>query len=98
MTRRLPLFALAAALLAPAAAVHAAERSVTLDVENMTCPSCPLIVRQALARVTGVQRVEVSYRTRTATVTFDDALTNIAALITATAQAGYPSRLCAGGS
>ena len=98
MTRRLPLFALTVALLAPVGAVHAAERTVTLDVENMYCAACPHIVRQTLARLIGVQQVEVSYRTRTATVTFDDARTSITALTTATNDAGYPSRPRASGS
>lgn len=92
-----PLVALAA-LLAPAAGASAAERTVTLGVENMYCAACPHIVRQTLASVPGVRRVEVSYRTRTATVIFDDARTDVAALTTATAAAGYPASLRAGGS
>lgn len=89
---------LAAALLLPVTGSFAAERTVTLDVENMYCAACPHIVRQTLMRVPGVQRAEVSYRARTATVTFDDATTGVAALTGATAEAGYPARLRAGGS
>jgi mercuric ion binding protein len=98
MTRPVRLLALAALLLAPAAGASAAERTVTLGVENMYCAACPHIVRQTLTRVPGVQRVEVSYQSRTATVTFDDARTGVAALTAATAQAGYPASLRAGGS
>jgi mercuric ion binding protein len=85
-------------LLAPAAGASAGERTVTLGVENMYCAACPHIVRQTLTRVPGVQRVEVSYRARTATVTFDDARTSVAALTAATAEAGYPASLRADGS
>lgn len=98
MIRHVRLLTLAATLLAPAAGAFAAERTVTLGVENMYCAACPHIVRQTLTRVPGVQRVEVSYRARTATVTFDDARTDVAALTAATAGAGYPASLREGGS
>ena len=39
-----------------ASGVAAAERTVTLTVENMTCASCPLIVRKSLERIAGVSR------------------------------------------
>ncbi|MBA1148866.1 mercury resistance system periplasmic binding protein MerP [Ectothiorhodospiraceae bacterium WFHF3C12] len=79
---------MALALLAPA---FAAERTVTLDVENMTCASCPYIVEKSLTRVSGVTATAVSFDEKTATVTFDDAVTSIDALTRATAAAGYPS-------
>ncbi len=92
--------ALASILLAPAGAAFAGERTVTLDVDNMTCASCPVVVRQALTAVPGVNRADVSYRTRTATVAFDDAKTTVEALTQATTQAGYPAKvkLAASGS
>lgn len=85
--------ALAAILLAPAGSALAGERTVTLEVDNMTCASCPFVVRQALRAVPGVERAEVSYRTRTATVTFDDTRTTVEALTRATTEAGYPARV-----
>ncbi len=93
MKNLLKTAALASILLAPAGVAFAGERTVTLDVDNMTCASCPLMVRQALAAVPGVNKAEVSYRTRTATVTFDDARTTAEALTGATTQAGYPARV-----
>lgn len=87
--------ALFAAMVLAAGSVSAAEPTVTLAVENMTCASCPYIVKQTLARVPGVTEVNVSFENRTATVTFDDAQTNIVALTDATAGNGYPSRLVA---
>ena len=75
-----------------AAPVFAAERTVTLAVDNLWCATCPYIVKQALSRVSGVTDVEVSYQEKTAVVTFDDAKTNVAALTETTAQFGFPSR------
>ena len=71
----------------------AAERTVRLAVENMDCAACPLIVKQSLARVPGVTKVEVYYARKSASVTFDDAKATVAALIEATTTSGYPSRV-----
>jgi mercuric ion binding protein len=71
----------------------AGERSVRLAVDNMDCVACPLIVKQSLAQVPGVTKVEVSYARKTASVTFDDAKATVAALIEATTKSGYPSRV-----
>lgn len=70
----------------------AAQQTVTLAVDNMTCASCPYIVKKALRRLDGVERATVSYQDKTATVTFDDAKTGVKQLTTATTNAGYPSR------
>jgi len=69
----------------------AAERTVTLAVPGMTCTACPITVKKALVKVDGVQRVDTSYETREATVTFDDSKTTVSALTHATANAGYPA-------
>jgi mercuric ion binding protein len=83
------LIAIGVASVAPALA---AERTVTLAVDNMTCELCPPIVKKSLARVPGVAKAEVSSATHRAVVTFDDDKTTIAALVSATTNAGYPSR------
>ena len=87
---KIPAAALALAVLVSTAAA-AAERTVTLMIENMTCASCPYIVKRALAAVPGVRDVEVSFETKTAVVTFDDEKTTPNALIDATSGVGYPS-------
>ena len=74
-------------------AAFAAERTVTLAVQNMYCSACPLTVKSSLQAVPGVAQVVVSYADKTAVVTFDDARTAVPALITATTNAGYPSAL-----
>lgn len=86
----------AATLLAGGAAL-AAERTVTLAVDNMTCPSCPYIVKESLKSVPGVADVEVSFEAKTVTVTFDDAKTDVSALTEATREAGYPSQFAGQG-
>lgn len=74
--------------------VQAAEvKTVTLDVQNMTCKFCPITIRKALKKVPGVIKASASLETKTATVTFDPAKTNVKALIKATTDAGYPSTL-----
>lgn len=69
----------------------AAERTVTLAVDNMTCELCPAIVKKSLAKIEGVSQVAVSIEKKTATVTYDDQKTTPAALTAATTNAGYPS-------
>jgi len=73
--------------------VSAAEKTVTLRVNNMSCATCPPVVKKSLGGIDGVSRVEVSIEAKTAIVTYDDAKTDVAALIDATTNAGYPSRL-----
>lgn len=88
--KALPLTVLAVTLLSVNAG-FAVEQTVTLAVENMSCESCPYIVKQSLLKVSGVTSVVVSFENKTATVTYDDVTTGIQALITATSNAGYPS-------
>ena len=83
---------LAALFLSIAPAV-AGEQTITLAVENMTCASCPYIVRKALESVPGVTHVEVRFRQGTAIVTFDDAKADVARMTAATAGLGYPSHM-----
>lgn len=80
-----------AVFLLGAGAAAAAEKTVTLSVPGMYCAACPYIVKRTLAKVAGVDRVETSLKTKTATVTYDDAKTNVPALTAATTGAGYPS-------
>lgn len=71
----------------------AAEQTVILKVDGMTCQSCPYQVKSALKRVEGVINASASLETREAEVMFDDAVTNIATLTEATTNAGFPSTL-----
>jgi periplasmic mercuric ion binding protein len=71
----------------------AASKTVTLSVPGMTCVACPITIKKALTDVNGVTEAEVSFDKKEAVVTFDDTKTNVSALIEATTNAGYPSRL-----
>ena len=64
-----------------------------LDVPGMTCKFCPITIRKALEKLPGVVEIKSEFKTKTATVTFDPAKTNIETLIKTTANAGYPSTL-----
>lgn len=86
-----------AIVLAIGSPVSAAERIVTLAVENMYCAVCPLTVKKSLEAVAGVRKVVVSYEEKTAVVTYDDARTDVPALTRATTDAGYPSAPRSGG-
>jgi mercuric ion binding protein len=90
---RLRTAAFLAITLLTAPAAFAGQTTVTLAVRNMYCAACPAIVKGSLTAVPGVTSVAVSYGRKTAVVTFDDAKTNVPALITATTNAGYPSAL-----
>jgi len=85
------LIVAATVFLLSTASAWAGPKSTTLNVSNMTFATCPITVRQALTKVKGVTRAVVDFEKRQATVTFDDAQTNVAALVKATTDAGYPS-------
>jgi periplasmic mercuric ion binding protein len=76
---------------------QAGDKTVVLNVSNANCELCAPIVKKSLARVAGVKAVDVKQVDQmadpVARVTFDDAVTNVSALIAATTNAGYPSRL-----
>ncbi len=76
-----------------ASSVFADKQTVTLVVKNMTCASCPYIVKQSLAAVLGVSAVTVSFEKRIAIVTFEDSTTTVAKLTAATTNSGFPSEV-----
>ena len=73
------------------AALAAPPKTVTLAVQNMTCPLCPITVKKSLEKVSGVSAVKVDFDHKTATVTYDPDKTQPVTLTQATANAGYPS-------
>lgn len=85
--------AITALTLSPA---FAATKTVALDVPTMHCPTCPITVKKALLKVKGVSKVTANLDKREAVVTFDDVQTTVEALIKATGDAGYPSRIVEG--
>lgn len=85
------LFVAASALFLLTSPAWAASKTTTLAVSNMTCATCPITVKHALTKVVGVSKAVVDFDKKQAVVTFDDAKTNVAALVKATTDAGYPS-------
>ena len=79
------------AVVIAAPAAMAEDRTITLAVENMNCAACPSIVKASLQSVPGVAKVEVSFKEKTATITYDDAKADVDQLTSATTKAGYPS-------
>ena len=92
MRRLITTVALGTALIS-ASSAQAAERTVTLSVQNMYCAVCPYTVRASLKEVPGVKNVVVSFPDKTAVITYDDAEATVDALTSATTNAGYPSAL-----
>ncbi len=82
-------------LLTTGVAFAAPPQIATLTVENMTCGTCPIVVKKALERVPGVSSTSVDFEKKTATVTFDPDKTTSARLTQATTEAGFPSKLVA---
>ena len=73
------------------APVWAATKTVTLFVPGMTCSTCPVTINKALKKIAGVDKIDIRFEQKQAVVTYDDAKTNVQALIKATTDAGYPS-------
>ena len=95
--RRFTLSSLSIAglLFASAGALAAPPQTVTLAVENMTCGTCPIVVKKALEKVAGVSATAVDFDKKTATVTFDPDKASTVRLTQATTEAGFPSKLIA---
>jgi periplasmic mercuric ion binding protein len=93
MKRLIPV-ALAVLVIAPLSAL-AAQKTVVLNVKNADCVLCPPVVKQTLVQVPGVKTVDIKQANQMApfmaTVTFDDTVADVPALIAATTKAGYPS-------
>ncbi len=84
-------FAMLAMIVSTPSIAFAGEQTVKLSVPDMSCASCPYMVKQAISKVDGIKIVEATMEDRSATVTFDDALTNVDEIREATAGIGYPS-------
>jgi mercuric ion binding protein len=85
------IFLLFLAIAVTSGSALATSRTITLDVQNMTCAVCPITVKKALEQVSGVQKVKVDYASKTATVQFDDSIVTVDKLTESTQSAGFPS-------
>ena len=91
------LFILPIMLLASSAS-QAADKTITLSVRGMNCPSCPYMVEQSVSLVEGVQAAKAELETRTCTVVFDDSIASVDEILGATADIGYKSTVIATGN
>ena len=66
-------------------------KSVTLDVQNMTCGLCPVTIKKALEKTAGVTKAQIDFDKKTAVVSYDADKVNVAKLVSATTNAGCPS-------
>lgn len=85
------LLAVATALVIPVAVLAGGQQTAILDVQNMSCSVCPITVRMSLQKVPGVIDAKVDFDRKTATVRFDTGKADVAALVKATTEAGFPS-------
>jgi len=72
------------------------RESIRIPVTGMTCSACQARVQSALARQPGVDDASVNLMMESAAVTFDPAVTNPHALVSAVRNTGYGAELPAG--
>ena len=76
----------------PAAATPAGDlQTKVFRVDQMTCSTCPITVKAAIAAVKGVTTVVVNFDAKTATVTFDPTVATVEQIAAASTNAGYPA-------
>ena len=63
-------------------------KEVVLRVEGMTCNVCPLTIKAALKKLTGVVDADVSYEDKEAKVLFEDGKVKIEQMIRSIENAG----------
>ena len=66
-------------------------QTVNLEIPTMNCGMCPITVRKALEKVSGVHSANVDFKTKLAAVSYDPDKVEVAALVKATTNAGFPS-------
>ena len=77
------------------AASQSALKTETFNIEKMTCATCPITVKKAMGKVSGVSSVDVDFQSKTAKVTFDPKRTTESAIASASTNAGYPAKIAA---
>ena len=65
------------------------QKTVTLEVQNMSCTMYKYTIKKALINVEGVHKVGIDFDNKIATVSFNAAITTVDELINASTNAGY---------
>ncbi len=70
-------------------AANAADQKIVIEVGTMVCGADPHNIKNSLAAISGVKQVDISLPDKTATITYDDQVSNANAMLVAIAGAGY---------
>lgn len=80
-----------------ATVAQAAERQASIEVSELTCPSCPYIAAKAVKSIDSVEIIRGDYDEAAEKIVFlvryDDAVTTPEAIAEAPMQYGYPGRV-----
>ena len=66
-----------------------AAEEIELPIGGMTCTACARTVERRLAKSPGVEKASVNFATKTASVSFDPAETDVGNLVAAVEEVGY---------
>lgn len=77
------------------ATTQAQTKTIALAIRGMTCGGCVVGVRTVLARLPGVSRAEVTYKTSRAVVTYDPARVSVEQMTAAIKTLGYTATVVA---
>jgi copper chaperone CopZ len=75
-----------------AAAQSVSLETVTVEVEGMTCESCEVPIKAALAATSGIHSAEVSYKNGNARIQYDSLQTNLDKIKSAITATGYKAK------
>lgn len=66
-------------------------QTASYTVENMTCATCPITVKKAMARVDGVESIEIDIESKIATVVYDSTRAQPEDIADASTGVGFPA-------
>lgn len=68
-------------------------KEVGIEVEKMHCPLCTTMVKKAIKKVDGVNKVSVKLNTKKATVNYDESKTDIKTILEAIKTTSYEGKV-----
>lgn len=77
----------------PVGSAFAEEQTIKLSIPDMSCASCPYMVKSVISNLNGIVSVEATMQDRSATVIYDDEVVNVEMIQEATKGIGYPSTI-----
>ena len=73
--------------------IVAAEKTIKIDIEGMTCPLCTMTIKKNLKNQAGVLKAKVRLNTHTATVTYEESKGETQTLLKAIEEVGYKGKI-----